>query len=58
MSAEISNYICDMVFDRSDDRTFDPSEVVDVKRPGDVKTTALADYMYYMPDPITTLARY
>ena len=57
MSAEISNYICDMVFDRSDDRTFDPSEVVDVKRPGDVKTTALADY--YMPAPImTTLARY
>ena len=65
MSAEISNYICNMVFDRSDDRTLDSSEVVNVKRPGDVKTTALyrpalfaalADY--YMPAPITQLARY
>ena len=65
MSAEITDYVCGMVFDRSDDRTFDPSEIVDVKRPGDVKTTALyrpalfaalADY--YMPAPITPLARY
>ena len=64
MSAEMANHVCGMVFDRFDDRTFDPSEFMDVKRPGDVKTTALnrpallAAMAHYPPAPITPLARY
>ena len=63
-SAEMANHVCGMVFDRFDDRTFDPSEVMDFKRPGDVKTTALnrpallAAMAHYPPAPITPLARY
>ena len=63
-SAEMANHVCGMVFDRFDDRTFDPSEFMDFKRPGDVKTTALnrpallAAMAHYPPAPITPLARY